>query len=106
MELVWTRLFEENKEKHKALFELCNVHARKCFDGKFPAKSIKEVWMLNELSRRALSGNLMLISENKTDEEKKTGLGMVVKLPPNHLRLIARIKICPQRYSKGISRVY
>lgn len=82
VELAWIKLFEANKEKHKLSFKLCNENARKGFDGKFPAKSIKELWMLNELSRRALSGDLMLIDENKTDEEKKTGLGMVVKAPP------------------------
>lgn len=84
VELAWTKLFENNKEKHNALFKLCNENARKGFDGKFPAKSIKELWMLNELSRRALSGNLMLIHENKTAEEEKTELGMVVKLLPHY----------------------
>ena len=43
--------FEENKEKRKESFELCNENARKGFDGIFPAKSIKKLWMLNELSR-------------------------------------------------------
>lgn len=82
VELARAKLFEQNKEKHKGAFESCNEDARKGFDGEFPAKCIKELWILNELSRRALSGSLMLIEENKTDEEKKTRLGIVVKAPP------------------------
>ena len=97
VELAWAKLFEENKEEHEGLFEVCNQNARKGFDGKFPAKSIAELWMLNELSRRALSGNLMLIDANKTDEEKKTGLGIVVKPPPQSFKTDFPYKDLPSK---------
>ena len=100
VELAWAKLFEENKENHKDSFELCNEYARKGFGENFPAKSIKELWMLNELSRRALSGNLMLIYKNKTDEEMKTILSMVVKPPPQPFKTDFLYKDLPSKMFK------
>lgn len=99
VELAWFNLFQRNSEnpRNMALILQCKQDAGKDFSGRFPA--IKELWILNELSRRALSGGLMLNRRSGTEEKKKRRISKRVPPLRNSLRLISSNRFCPRRDS-------
>lgn len=103
VELAWAGLFQGNSEnpRNKALILQCGQAAWKDFSWRFPAKSIKELWILNELSRRALSGDLMVKRRSRTEEEKKRHISKRLQPLQSSFRLISSKKVPPSTKFNG-----